>query len=246
LIAGCGYVGEALAGMLRADGHSVFPVRRSTGLDLVSGDLAALPPALDAVVFAVAPGGPAQYESVYVTALGRLRAHVRGARFLLTSSTSVYPQADGSWVDEDSPVSGVIAQGEKLLHPGDAAVRLGGIYGPGRESFLCSVRDGTLRIAPQTAYTNRVHRDDAAGILRHLLALPQQALAPVYNGVDCAPAPKAEVAQWIADRLGVPLARGDGEAHANKRVRNDRILAAGYRFRYPTYREGYAALIGTR
>ncbi len=271
LIAGCGYVGQALAPLLAADGDLVFCARRrpvpdvagatlrNLAVDLAHGPLDALPAGLDAVVFAAAPGGgtPQHYEDVYVRALGRVADHLRRtgapeARLILTSSTSVYGQTSGEWVDETSPADGaapsgaLVRRGELRLQPGDVAVRLGGIYGPGRESFLASVRTGALAVNPAASpFTNRIHRDDAAAILRHLLALP--APLAVYNAVDCAPAPRAEVALWLATRLGVPLAETTAEdapaLRGNKRVRNDRLLASGYAFLFPTYREGYGALI---
>lgn len=262
LIAGSGYVGAATAALLERDGHQVFRVRRNVtpgylSVDLVDGSLDALPRGLDAVVFAAAPGGGsvAAYEAVYVRALGRVleyldRTGASQTRLVLTSSTSVYGQTNGEWVDEDSPAepesatAALIRRGERLLRPGDAALRLGGIYGPGRESFLNSIRSGAIRVNPlQSAFTNRIHRDDAAGILRHLLGIDK--LYTVYNGVDCEPAPRAVVAGWIAARLGVAVAEAaEEEASAlrgNKRVSNARLLAAGYRFVYPTYKEGYGA-----
>jgi nucleoside-diphosphate-sugar epimerase len=99
-------------------------------------------------------------------------------------------------------------------------------------------------------YTNRIHRDDAAGALAHLAARPDA--APCYVGVDCEPATEADVLAWLAARLRVapsdaapPPARAR-RARGSKRCRNALLLAAGYRFRYPTYREGYAALLEAR
>jgi hypothetical protein len=99
-------------------------------------------------------------------------------------------------------------------------------------------------------YTNRIHRDDCAGILQFLVGrrLRGEFLAPLYLGVDSEPAPMWEVRHWIAAELGVALddAAGDaqgGRAPGSKRCSNRRLLEAGYAFRYPDFRAGYAPLI---
>ncbi|MGH7858881.1 MAG: SDR family oxidoreductase, partial [Candidatus Binatia bacterium] len=92
--------------------------------------------------------------------------------------------------------------------------------------------------------TNRIHRDDCAGVLRHLLDL--RAPEPLYVAVDDEPASQCEVYRWIAARIGAPAPRAEPGARPrrnNKRCRNARLHASGYVFRYPTYREGYGSLI---
>jgi len=122
-------------------------------------------------------------------------------------------------------------------------VRLGGIYGPGRTRLLEQVAHGEATIPTRPTFTNRIHRDDAAGILAHLLHLPRP--DPVYLGVDTDPAERGEVLRWLADRLGVPSPPTVPEpsTRGNKRASSARLIRSGYRFMYPTYREGYAALI---
>ena len=99
-------------------------------------------------------------------------------------------------------------------------------------------------------YSNRIHRDDCAGVLRHVMMLEQA--DPLYVAADEEPAETAIVLCWIAERLEVSPPRVDpheAEARygraANKRVRSTRLLASGYRFRYPTFREGYGELIAS-
>ncbi len=127
-------------------------------------------------------------------------------------------------------------------------LRLGGIYGPGRTSLLERARSG---VPGGPAFTNRIHRDDAAAALLHLALLPTA--EPCYVGVDCEPATEAEVLAWLARRLGVTPAEAPGvapsssrRARGSKRCRNARLLASGFRFRYPTWREGYEALLDER
>jgi nucleoside-diphosphate-sugar epimerase len=266
LIAGCGYVGSALAARLAARGHAVLGLRRRPGMlpagvvpveaDLRDAPaLAALHGPFDAVVYAAAPAGrdDAAYRAVYVEGISALLGALRCGRFLLTSSTSVYGQDDGEWVDEASPTQPEsfrgrrVLEGEALarsLHPHACALRLGGIYGPGRTRLLAAARSGLLATpAGPPRYTNRIHRDDAAGALAHLLGLPR--LAPVYLGVDCEPAAEAELLRWLAERVGAPPPGSAGAPPGEgrgKRCSNRLLLADGYRFRFPTFREGYGAL----
>lgn len=280
LIAGCGYVGQALALRLARRGDEVIAMRRGAMPDLEArpsrsirilhgdlksaADLSKLPEEVDAVVYTAGAGSPdeASYRSAYVdgvASLGECFAS-RGetpTRFLFASSTSVYGQSQGEWVDEDSATEPggfrgtVLLQGEQLaarIAPESSVVRFGGIYGPGRDRLLRGVADGSVGLPAQRPYfTNRIHRDDAAGILEHLLDL--SVLQPCYVGVDAFPADLGEVVTWIAERLGVtpkPASSGNptlGRGPGHKRCRNTRLVACGYRFLFPSYREGYGALI---
>ncbi|HEY8493163.1 MAG TPA: NAD-dependent epimerase/dehydratase family protein [Myxococcota bacterium] len=283
LIAGCGYLGSELARRLAAEGHTVFGLRRTPGalpdgVQPVVADLcqrdglrAALAEVerggIDAVAYTAAAerADDEAYRRAYVEGLANVVAWadaqgMRPPRVLFTSSTAVYAQDDGSWVDEESPTEPVhfagrrMLEAERLLAPvSGVAVRLGGLYGPGRTRLVEAVRSGQARIRPgPPRWTNRIHRDDAAGALHHLIerALRGEPLEACYVGVDDEPADEAEVLRWLAERLGVPPpapAPGDAAPPArggNKRCRNARLRASGYRFTYPSFREGYGALIG--
>ncbi|MFC7177184.1 SDR family oxidoreductase [Halosegnis marinus] len=281
-ILGCGYVGLELARQLSGD-HEVTGVRlsdldavRATGADAVAADvtepddLAAVPDA-DAIVFAASSGGRGAdaAREVYVEGL-RTAIDVFAdrdsppERLVYTSSTGVYGDHDGDWVDESTPIepttekTAVLAEAERLATEYAAerdidgrVARFAGLYGPDRyrlERYL----EG-----PVTAgYLNMVHRDDAAGAVAHLLG---DADAPVVNVCDDEPADKHAFADWLADECGVPrpekrskrerLAEGDLSEAAerrvltSKRVANDLLRETGYDLRYPTYREGYRAAV---
>ena len=153
-------------------------------------------------------------------------------------------------MDEDSP-TGNSDPYARLLLEGEAAagetaapavvVRLAGIYGPGRTRLIDRVRAGE---PCSEAYTNRIHRDDCAGVLRHLTQLDRP--LPLYLGADHEPATQCSVMDWIAGRLGLPApARAaSGSPGAGKRCRNVRLVASGYAFEYPGFRDGYGAMIG--
>ncbi len=269
LIAGCGYVGSALAARLVERGHEVFGLKRGAaelppGVTVVQGDLTrretlALP-AVDAVVFAAAPAESTDqaYRAVYVGGLDNLLSRCSAsARLVFCSSTSVYAQTGGAWVDEGADTSPEGFAGRRLLEaeallagrPLATVVRFAGIYGPGRTRLIDEVREGRAVIhegPPQ--WTNRIHRDDCAAVLSHLLSLA--APERLYNGADGAPAQRAEVLRFLAKRLGVPpppLVPGPGPAgprgDSSKRVSSFRLVSSGLRFIYPSYREGYAALL---
>lgn len=276
LIAGCGYVGNELARMLAArGGDEVWGLRRSakpmpSGVHAIAADLsridslAGLPPRLDAVIYAVGSDGhtPEQYEAAYVSGLANLWEGLRVAgsqprRLVVVTSTAVYAQNHGEWVDESSPTDPQEFSGRTLLRSEALArtladeviaVRFGGIYGPGRTRFVDTVRNGTAALGAGAEYTNRIHQHDCAGVLAHLLRLVSP--APVYIGVDDEPADRRIVVEWLAQRLGVPMpaAAATGErveptAARGKRCNNRLLRTAGYSFRFPTFREGYADVL---
>jgi nucleoside-diphosphate-sugar epimerase len=270
LIAGCGDVGNALGIRLLAHGYRVYGLRRNVaalapGIEPVAADLAepgtlaALPREIAVLAYTAAAGGfdDAAYERAYVSGMANVLAALdrsRLERVLFTSSTGVYAQDDGSWVDEGSATVPGRFSGRRLLE-GEAlvartgvsaiSVRFGGIYGPGRESLIEQVRRGAPCADSPPSWTNRIHRDDCAGVLAHLIGLAQP--APVYLGVDSEPATRCQVMDWLAERLGVarpPRAAAEPRVRGgNKRCSNRRLLESGYRFIYPSYREGYAAVL---
>jgi nucleoside-diphosphate-sugar epimerase len=274
LVAGCGYVGTAAGRLLAARGRTVWGLRRDPSglpeaieplpLDLLDPELPRrLPPAIDAVLFTAAPGGggEAAYRATYVNGLRALLEALesrpperRPQRVIFTSSTAVYGDADGGWVDETTPPAPASWRGETMLEaerlllasalPG-VVLRLGGIYGPGRTRLLEQVRAGSARASAEVPlWSNRIHRDDAAAALVHLLELPDP--APLYLGVDDAPSPLHEVYAWVARRIGAPTPSDDPHAtrdRSNKRASNRRLRASGFTFRFPSYREGYEAMI---
>ncbi|MDE2059566.1 MAG: SDR family oxidoreductase [candidate division NC10 bacterium] len=276
LIAGCGYIGTALGSLLAAEKHTVWGLRRHpetlppdirpVTADLTSPDtLQRLPRAFDYIFYTAAPDthDEAAYRAVYVEGLNNLlnalaSQEAHSGRVFLTSSTGVYGEFSGAWVNETSPTQpnefgGMrLLEGERLLLDGPfpaTVLRLGGLYGPGRASLIEQVRRGQIAWDDESpVYFNRIHRDDAAGALRHLMMLPSP--DPIYLGVDHEPTTLAVLLDWLAKTLGVPPTRPSESSGArtprhpaNKRCHNAKLLASGYVFRYPTFREGYAALL---
>ena len=276
LIVGCGDVGGRLATQLLDADWQVYGLRRSidrlpAGVigvagDLFSGQCPTQWPTgqIDYVVYSAAATehDEAGYQAAYVDGLKNtlswLEQHgQRPKRLLFVSSSGVYAQKDGEWVDETSPAlstnySGrIILDAERVaLESGIAAsvVRLTGIYGPGREWMLGQVRKGYRVAVEPPLYGNRIHADDAAGLLAFLLEADRQgrALDDCYIGVDNAPAPLAEVVDWLRERLGITewAAEASVRRAGSKRCSNARAKALGWEPRYSSYREGYAAILG--
>jgi nucleoside-diphosphate-sugar epimerase len=272
LVAGCGDLGTEAALRFAASGHEVVGLRRRAHLlpapiEPLAGDLGGalprLPADLDAVAYTAAAGerSEAAYRRVYLDGLRRVLDGLDAAgaaprRVLFVSSTAVYGVTDGSWVDESTPTGPTSATGRVLVAaeqvladapvPG-IALRLAGIYGPGRTRLIDQLRRGEARLPDPPVVTNRIHRDDAADAIVHLLTRVD-APAPCYVGVDHAPVDRGEVLRFLADELGLPHPPVASEERTrtrggDKRCRNARLVGTGFGFRYPTYREGYRAVL---
>jgi nucleoside-diphosphate-sugar epimerase len=286
VVVGCGYVGLELGRQLVAEGHDVVGVRRSeagveavedAGLRAVQADatdaesLSAVPDA-DALAYAASAGerSTAAAQETYVTGL-RATIDAFGERadppeqVVYTSSTGVYGDHGGAWVDEETPVrpaserAEVLVEAERVARDraaehGMAAtvVRFAGLYGPGRypvDRYL----DGPVT----EGWLNLVHRDDAAGVVRFAL---DGADADRLLAVDDEPVWKPDLARWLADQLGVEppsvqsvaerLADADDAAahriRAGKRCSNRRLRSLGYEFAYPTFRDGLRPAVAAR
>ena len=274
LILGCGDIGIRTGALMLAAGGRVAAVRRSpsklpAGLDGYAADYTVagsldfiedLKPDYVLATFNPAERSPEGYKAGFASAaanlLSGLGAHVP-RRILSVSSTRVFAERNGGWVDEDSPLATddpralAIVQAERLLLDGPAAatvIRFGGIYGTPGGRLLSRVARGELCAPQPVTYSNRIHREDCAGFLFHLLQMDAagEPLAPVYVGVDDEPAPQYEVEQWMAGELGVTgastMAAGRGTS-GHKRCRNRLLHASGYSLRFKSYREGYRAVM---
>lgn len=287
-ILGCGYIGLELARQLK-DNHDVVGVRRSReGIEAIEAigckavqaditdpaDLSTLPHT-DALVFAASSGGRGAdaAREIYVEGLRAAIAEFGSRldpprRLVYTSSTGVYGDHDGDWVDEETPIdpttekTTVLAEAERVAldeaaeHGIDGTVvRYAGLYGPDRyrlERYL----EGPVT----EGYLNMVHRADAAGSVRYLLA-NDLARDETLLVVDDEPVSKWEFADWLADQCGLdaPPKRTKAERlddpdlsaaakrriQTSKRCSNEKLRSLGYTFNYPTYRDGYKLAIAS-
>jgi len=269
LIAGCGYVGTALGERLVALGHEVWAIRRDpsalpNSFNKFPADLANrraiddLPGRIDYVVYCASAGesSDAAYQRAYVQGLSNVLNATEGSgvrRVFFTSSTSVYAQTGGVVVDEESETRPEHFSGQRTLEAENllrgatlmqsTCLRCAGIYGPGRTRLIDSVRQGTASMSNRL--TNRIHRDDIAGVIVHLMQA--DVAPPVLLLSDDEPTPQRDVTAFIANQLGLPPPP-DGAPEpsgrgGDKRCNNARLKATGYRLQYPSYREGYAAML---
>lgn len=237
----------------------------------LAGELPPVPRDVHTVIIAVAADAhsASAYRSAYVDGLDNVlnaleRDAVSPRRVLFVSSTAVYGDAGGRIVDESTPETPGYFTGEILLEAeallfrrlaGTAttatSLRLGGIYGPGRTRLIDQIKSGRAVIPDQPRHTNRIHRDDAAAALVHLATMATEPDA-VYLGVDKEPAQLGEVLRFLANELGLPEPPTGQVAPArggDKRCSSAALQATGFRFTYPSYREGYRAVLagtGTR
>jgi nucleoside-diphosphate-sugar epimerase len=287
LIVGCGAIGSELAEVLSEQGHDVTGLKRRPPLsspgpinyaaaDISSpGDLADLDSDFSEAFFIVSPDGRTEqsYRAVYETGLNNLLAKLPDTRWIMVSSSSVYGQTQGEWVDENSVAepenitSRLIRQAEQrvtALNPANIVVRFSGIYGPGREYLLRQAMQIPAVQQTPPYFTNRIHQRDCVGVLAFLLEqrLAGKALAQCYLASDDDPAPMWEVVSWLANRLhcpppiakdggsgaiGRPIVKTvDADTGMNKRCSNARLKALGYQFRYPDYKDGYSELIDAK
>ncbi|PUA27635.1 MAG: NAD(P)-dependent oxidoreductase [Cellvibrio sp. 79] len=270
LIIGCGDIGFRLAQHLNPDAYQITGIRRHCPPDTSkiryqscdAQDLSALKKTLkegfNIIVITMTPAerSDAGYEQAYVHTCRNLISALTDAKHqpelvIFVSSTAVYAQDDGSWVDESSPAEPLNFSGKRLLEAEaiirnsgfpNALVRFSGIYGPGRTRLIEQVKQ--KRASASSAYTNRIHAEDCAGFLAHLINR-RESLAPVYIATDSAPVPMVEVVSWIAEQLGIGdfLSPEATNERGNKKLSNALMLASGYTLRYETWQKGYTEML---
>jgi nucleoside-diphosphate-sugar epimerase len=266
LIVGCGDMGTRLAQKLISTGHEVQAMRRSVftlpGAHTLQGDVTEpptlqFPAGLDYVFIILSPNESTEeaYRRVYLEGTLNVLQRLQGQslqRVFWISSSSVYDQQDGQWVDENAPALSGSATARILLESealvlGSAwsvtVVRFAGIYGPGRLRLLRWIEAGRPVSAEPPLWTNRIHIDDCAAVLYFLLTqdLQGKILDSYYIGVDDAPVPQHEVLDWLADEMKLPRLPRENKSKglSNKRLSNQRIKELGFRFRFPDYKTGY-------
>lgn len=220
--------------------------------------LTTLPRDITQVVYLPTPDSrqPDAYRAIFQDGLRTLMAALDVAtlkRVLFVSSSAVYGEHEGAWVDETTPPAPLGFNGRILLDAearlfalpcATVSLRLAGLYGPGRLQLIERLRKGEARAPRQPAHwANRIHIDDAAAAVDHLLALPQP--EQVYLGCDNTPLPLHTLYSDLADTIGAPApAEGPPPAHVgSKKLSNARLRASGWTPQWPDARQGYAALL---
>lgn len=274
LVAGAGFLGSEVIRRLAARGREARGLARSAGeiptgggrvVPVLACDLAdsasvarvarelGRPVGLAVYCASTRGGGEADYRRVYVEGLRNVLRELRPARVVFVSSTSVYGQRDGGWVTEESETAPGTAKGEILLEAerealaaGGVALRLAGLYGPGRSAHVEKTLAGRAVVEEGGGrWINQIHRDDAAEavVLAGLMADPPR----VMNVSDGTPMRQRELLGMIARHFGLP-APPEGPAgprkrgESNKRVSSERLRACGWRPRFGSFADFLATL----
>ena len=276
LIAGCGDLGKRTALLLGPE-HTCFGLNRRPSqlpstIVPISADVTnlsdmnrVLEEYFDAIVVTVTPGAfcESAYKESYVAAAKTLKSAVSLASHppklvIWTSSTRVYGDHGGAWVDEDSCFSDQDFAG-KLLFEAEiiiselsckhVVVRFSGIYGPGRRGLLNQILSGSGRVQFPEKWTNRIHSEDCAAVFLHLIGkyFGGEYLYPLYIASDSEPVTQKVFYEFFEKELDINFQTlQEGSAIKYKiarRCNNRRLLESGFCFKYPTFREGYRALI---
>jgi len=272
---GLGYSSRRIAKRLKSQGWHISGTTRDTakqeayqkeGMDMYLFDGTAsitLPQDVTHILHSIPPeedGDPvARHMAEAILALPHLEW------FGYFSTTGVYGDADGAWVDEASPTEPEGARQRRRVQAEQTWLgmevpahifRLAGIYGPGRNNLESLKKDTAKRIIKPGQYFSRIHVEDIANIV--LASIQHPSAGEIFNCCDDMPAPSHEVIEYAADllRISPPPAQKFEEAElspmarsfykANRRVKNDKIKQQlGVKLAYPTYREGLKAIQGT-
>jgi len=277
-IFGAGYSGRAFAALRPADAPAIAGTRRSAdrldaleaaGIEgfvfdgALSDEVTERLAMTRALIVSAAPDADGD------PVLNAARTVITGAMPRLEwigylSTVGVYGDWQGAWIDETAPCRpSSVRSRQRLAAEQDwqalgeetglpvAILRLSGIYGPGRNAFV-NLADGTARrLVKKDQVFNRIHVDDIAGALWHLLG---SKAGGVFNVTDDEPAPPQDVVAYAAALMGIepppemPFETAELSEMArsfygeNKRVSNSLIRSSGYAFRYPNYRAALDAL----
>jgi nucleoside-diphosphate-sugar epimerase len=272
LIVGCGFVGLPLAQSFASSGwttHAITASKASAAslhresfavhaIDIAEAtEFEDLPERSFDVVIHCASSGRGEagdYARVFFNGVQNLMTHLEYRRLIFTSSTSVYAQIDGSWVDESASAEPVRETGqilrkteELVIGTGGTVARLAGLYGPGRCAPLEKLLQGKAIIQEDGTRTmNTLHQLDAARALHFLAGTAGNGL---FNVVDNQPVTEMDWFQFVCHRLNKPLpSTGPRDPNrkrgwTNKRVSNQKLRSLGWDPIYPTFKEGLAQIL---
>lgn len=270
LLAGCGQLGQRLGQQLIKQGDQVIGIKRYQQIldfplwlaDLTDPQaLSEREPNIDVIIFTVTPNARNEmayrlvYEQALMTVLNFARRHDPQPLVILVSSTAVYGQQNGEWVDEASTTVPTTYSGKWVLYgeqciqqlDNPLSLRFSGIYSHQRRWLIRTALSGKAIQQSPPIWTNRIHEDDCVGILSFLINRYRnhKPLDNLYLASDNQPCPRDEVIAFICQTLGKPLPAIDNHQtiDCNKRCDNHKIKALGYSFKYSDYRLGYADIL---
>ena len=268
LIIGPGYLGKLLAIRLLEDGNEVHTLSRNDpeieGGVHFSCDIRhpfSLNHDYDLVYYLVSAANYSEkaYQDAYhyglEHSLNAISNTQRKPFFVFASSTSVFAENSGAWVTEDSQTSTgsmpkALLEGEKLLLESEfkaSVLRFAGIYGPGRDRLAVQVASGKAKLRKQASISNRIHQYDAVGVLRFVANISEP--KPKYLVCDSTPTQYNDILIWLNERLiamnqlDYDSQQSSGRRMSNKYCSNELIVKEGYRFLFPSFKEGFLQII---
>ena len=272
LIVGCGDLGTALAHQLQGQGFNPIGVRRSSAINstfpYIQADVTS-PASLSVIerlnpsvlVYCVAASAQTDenYRQHYVEGLRNVLNAIGDATNLkhvfFVSSTRMYGQEGDVLLDENTIPQAMDFGGQRLLEAEGllalsaqswtyTALRLTGIYGPGRNRMI-NLAANLSHWPNQNSWSNRIHRDDAAAFILHLInmLLDGQSVQDCYVVTDSCPVSQYEVLHWIVSQMGMKAGTQAPEIIGGKRMSNKRMLSTGFLLKYPDYKVGYSAML---
>ena len=274
LIVGCGDLGTTIAMQLHQTQHEVIGVRISQqhlphGMQTIQADVTQtatltalnhLNPAI--IIYCIAANAQTDenYHAHYVQGLKNVLAtqtnNTNLQHVFFVSSTRVYGQNTPTILDENMPAEPADFGGERLLEAENVltslpcqttALRLSGIYGEGRLYLVNTAKD-ISRWPVNNSWSNRIHRDDAAGFIAFLVqkSLSQQPIERCYIVTDDMPTLQYSVLTWLASRLNIDTSHIKiPDTSGGKRLSNKRLRATGFQLQYPNYQIGYQKVLET-
>lgn len=268
LLVGCGDLGTEIAMRLHHAGHEVIGVRKSArelplGMRTLQADVTVkgslAPIGAEIIVYCVAATAQTDenYAQHYVEGLRNVLQSQAGPQLkhvFFVSSTRVYGQQSDALLDESVPTMATDFGGVRLLEAEQlladlpypsTALRLSGIYGPGR-LYLINLAKDQARWPAENQWTNRIHRDDAAAFIAYLVTQvsANQSVYPLYIVTDDLPVAQYEVLTWLTTQMDMPVPDKPVPAVTQgKRLSNQRLRNSGFVLSYPNYQHGYATLI---
>lgn len=271
LIVGCGDLGSAIATRLQQN-HEVIGLRLSSlqlphGIQTIQADVTK-PNTLTAlenlnpnfIIYCVAASAQTDenYQAIYVDGLKNVLATQQANQQLqhvfFVSSTRIYGKNTEDTLDENTLAIPADFGGERLLEAEmllkglpckTTTMRLSGIYGEGR-LYLVNMANDLTRWPKENRWSNRIHRDDAAGFIAFLVqqASRNHEVSDSYIVTDDMPTQQYEVLAWLAKQQGIdtsnikaPIAQG------GKRLSNLRLRTTGFQLQYPNYQAGYRSVL---
>ncbi|MEO1889144.1 MAG: sugar nucleotide-binding protein [Cycloclasticus sp.] len=269
LIIGCGDIGGAVASQLHDEGHQVTGLKRSlqddlSGMSFIQADITKaedrsnLPTDFEQVIYILSPSGGSitAYDAVFKVGVDNVLAWFKlqkeNVAFTFVSSSRVYGQNKGEWLNESSTTEPTDERGKILLEAENkfldfnkqtTIVRFSGIYGRS-DYFINQLRKGADIQKEPPYYTNRIHRDDCIRALNFLInkKANRDVLQSIYLATDSDPASKWEVAAFLANTLSLPTQTAiylEKNVDRNKRLENNQLLDEGFEFKFKSYKDGY-------